>query len=105
MRSGGKLTVGVRTEQSLQNIDSKDLWLVLEIADTGSGIEPADLPHVFEPYFSRSEDGTGIGLVIVKKIVEDHGGTISISSELHVGTTVTVRLPTATQLDFHEQQS
>ena len=76
---------------------------VIEIADTGTGIATTDLPHIFEPGFTTSEDGSGIGLVIVKKNIEDHGGTISIASELGKGTTVTVRLPAIPRTEHHEE--
>ena len=62
------------------------------VADTGGGI-PADvLPKVFEPLFSTKSFGTGLGLPMVKQIVEQHGGTITIASEAGKGTRVTVRL-------------
>ena len=62
------------------------------VADTGGGI-PADvLPKVFEPLFSTKSFGTGLGLPMVKQIIEQHGGTITIASEVGKGTQVTVRL-------------
>jgi signal transduction histidine kinase len=63
------------------------------IEDTGPGI-PADvLPKIFEPLFSTKSFGTGLGLPMVKQIVEQHGGTIDVSSEVGKGTRVVVRLP------------
>ena len=62
------------------------------VADTGAGIAPETLPKVFEPLFSTKSFGTGLGLPMVKQIVEQHGGTIAITSEVGKGTTVTVRL-------------
>lgn len=64
----------------------------LVVADTGGGIPPDILPKVFEPLFSTKSFGTGLGLPLVKQIIEQHGGTITIDSELGKGTTVTVRL-------------
>ena len=69
----------------------------LAIEDTGSGIPSDVLPKVFEPLFSTKSFGTGLGLPMVKQIVEQHGGTIAISSEPGKGTRVTVRLQTARQ--------
>jgi nitrogen-specific signal transduction histidine kinase len=63
------------------------------IKDTGTGIAPDVLPKIFEPLFSTKSFGTGLGLPIVKQIVEDHGGTIAIESELGLGTTVRIDLP------------
>ena len=61
--------------------------------DTGTGIEKEILERIFEPYFSTKDVGTGLGLPIARKIVEDHGGTIRLESELGVGTRVTIGLP------------
>lgn len=67
----------------------------LVVADTGRGIREADLPHVFEPFFTTRADegGTGLGLATVRALVLEHGGTIDVVSELDVGTTFTVELP------------
>jgi signal transduction histidine kinase len=62
------------------------------VADTGAGITADVLPKVFEPLFSTKSFGTGLGLPMVKQIVEQHGGTITITSEIGKGTRVTVRL-------------
>jgi signal transduction histidine kinase len=62
------------------------------VADTGAGIAADVLPKVFEPLFSTKSFGTGLGLPMVKQIVEQHGGTITITSEIGKGTRVTVRL-------------
>ncbi len=66
----------------------------VDISDTGRGIPPENLPHLFEPYFSTKETGTGLGLAIVKKAVDDHHGTIAVASRPGAGTTFTVTLPT-----------
>jgi len=67
--------------------------LILEICDTGIGMEKDVLEKIFVPYFSTKAAGTGLGLPITKKIIEDHGGTIQISSEPQKGTKVTIKLP------------
>jgi signal transduction histidine kinase len=73
----------------------------LEFEDHGKGIEPDQLPHVFDRFYrgdpsrTRGTGGTGLGLAICKAVVEGAGGTIAISSQLGLGTTVTVRLPLA----------
>lgn len=66
---------------------------LLEIRDTGVGIAGKDLGKVFEPYFTTKSTGLGLGLVLTRKIVEAHGGTIVIDSEPDRGTRVMVRLP------------
>lgn len=68
-------------------------WIRIEIADSGAGIPAADLPRVFDPYFTTKPAGTGLGLPIVQKIVEAHGGSIALASEPGKGTTATLLLP------------
>jgi signal transduction histidine kinase len=67
----------------------------LALEDTGPGISQEVLPRVFEPLFSTKSFGTGLGLPIVKRIVDQHGGTIEISSEPGQGTRVVIGLPLA----------
>jgi signal transduction histidine kinase len=69
--------------------------LLIEIDDNGSGISPKDLPRIFEQFFTtkKSCQGLGIGLSTVKRIIDDHGGTIRVESELVKGTRVKVVLP------------
>jgi signal transduction histidine kinase len=69
--------------------------ITLRISDTGVGIEKELLDRIFEPYFSTKDVGTGLGLPIAKKIVEDHGGAIEIASEPGRGTAITIRFRTA----------
>ncbi|WP_028322380.1 sensor histidine kinase [Desulfatiglans anilini] len=68
---------------------------VLEVSDCGCGITEEERARIFEPFYSTKKGGTGLGLSIVKKIVEAHGGTISLSSNPEGGVTFSVRLPTA----------
>jgi CheY-like chemotaxis protein len=88
MPSGGSLSVRTRR-------DGDGRHAVLEVSDTGTGITAADLPHVFEPFFSRKPrgKGTGLGLASVYGIVKQSHGEISIDSELGRGTTFTIRWP------------
>jgi len=69
--------------------------IVVCISDTGKGIAPENLTRIFEPFFSTKEvgKGTGLGLSISYDIIKNHGGAISVESELGTGTTFTVRLP------------
>jgi signal transduction histidine kinase len=85
---GDKGRIIIRTEKS----DGK---VVITIADDGPGIPPEILPRIFDPFFTTKDvgQGSGLGLSIVHGIVERHGGTISVSSELGKGTSFTVTLP------------
>jgi len=65
----------------------------IRVADDGVGIAPADLQRIFDPFFSRSSEGTGLGLTIVRRIVEQHHGLIEVESEPGAGTVFTLRLP------------
>jgi len=67
--------------------------LVLEVRDTGPGMDAATLDKIFEPYFSTKPAGTGLGLPIARKVIEDHGGSIRLASAPGEGTTVTIELP------------
>lgn len=73
----------------------EDGWAVLDVADTGAGIAPADLPHVFDRGFTHRPDGSGqgMGLFIVRAVALEHGGTVEAQSQLGAGSTFTLRLP------------
>ena len=79
--------------------DVCDGWAELRVRDTGGGISAQALPHVFDPFYradpsrNRRTGGSGLGLAIVHAIVQRHGGSVSIDSQLGTGTTVLVRLP------------
>jgi signal transduction histidine kinase len=83
--SGGDLKVTISSDDGER--------ACVEITDTGRGIAPEDISKVFEPYYSTKETGTGLGLAIVKKAIDDHGGTISVSSRVGSGTTFTITIP------------
>ncbi|MFQ6043560.1 MAG: nitrogen regulation protein NR(II), partial [Candidatus Poribacteria bacterium] len=69
-----------------------DPQIVVEISDTGVGIPPENLSRIFNPYFTTKGEGTGLGLSIAQRIVEEHGGSISVESEVGKGTTFRVSL-------------
>ena len=79
---------------------------VVEVADTGAGIPPDEVPQVFDRFFRASTaadvPGTGLGLAIVKAIVEAHGGSIGVESELGVGSTFRFVLPHSPPLHAEE---
>ena len=67
--------------------------IVVEVTDTGVGMDQDALNKIFEPYFSTKATGTGLGLTIAKRNIELNGGTIAVTSQRGVGTTVTMTLP------------
>jgi len=70
-----------------------DTHVKISFTDTGGGISPENLSRVFEPYFTTKEGGSGLGLLIVRRIVREHGGELSIESSEGKGLTLTIRLP------------
>lgn len=69
---------------------------VIAVEDTGVGLSHEQLSRVFQPFFTTKESGTGLGLAICRQIMNEHGGSIQIHSEVGVGTRVTLQLPVAT---------
>ena len=84
MPDGGELIVRIR--RSGNSVE-------LSVTDTGVGMKPEDLERCFEVYFSTKKGGTGLGLSTTKRIVEEHGGTIAVVSELGRGTSFSIVLP------------
>ena len=73
--------------------DVDDTHVSVSFVDTGSGMSAGNLSRVFEPYFTTKPSGTGLGLLIVRRIVREHGGELSIESAEGEGLTLTIRLP------------
>ena len=65
----------------------------LSVHDTGKGIDPEIIPDIFNPFFTTKKTGTGLGLAVINKIIEDHHGTITVESSKGQGSTFTVHLP------------
>lgn len=84
MPTGGQLRI---------TLTSSDRDVQITVSDTGVGIPPEQLDKIFEPYYSTKETGIGLGLAVTKKLVQDHGGTISVNSQLHQGSAFTITLP------------
>jgi signal transduction histidine kinase len=74
-------------------LSSTDRFVAVAFKDTGSGIAPDDLGNIFEPYYTTKPEGSGLGLMIVQRIVRDHGGEIEVDSAPRAGTTFTIFLP------------
>lgn len=95
MDGSGKIMITTRLAQSLQAhpIGQVSSSIRLEIADTGRGIPTESQKKLFEPFYTTKKSGTGLGLTIARKIIEDHQGSIEIKSEAGMGTVVVVSLP------------
>jgi len=81
---GGVITLKLTSESG---------YAVLRVADSGPGIAEADLPLLFEPFFTRKGAGTGLGLSITRRIAEEHGGSVSAENQPEQGACFTIRLP------------
>lgn len=84
MSKGGTITISTERKEKI---------ILLVFRDQGAGIREADLPHIFEPYFTTKESGSGLGLMIVHNIIQEHGGRIEVRSKRGFGTTFTISLP------------
>jgi PAS domain S-box-containing protein len=93
MPQGGQLSLQTRSA-AVQNGKSIE-EVIISVADTGPGIPAESQKQIFEPFFTTKTRGTGLGLTVARRIVEEHGGTISIESEADRGTHFIIRLPIA----------
>jgi signal transduction histidine kinase len=84
MAEGGRLRIVA---------SSDDDFLYIKFYDTGSGIGEADLSRVFQPYFTTKSTGHGLGMMIVNRIMQEHGGQVGIESIEGEGTLITLQFP------------
>jgi len=84
LSEGGKIIV--------RDESTRDYFKIY-VSDTGSGISPDDMPHIFNPFFSTKPDGAGIDLATAKRIMDGHGGRIDVISNEENGTTFTLLFP------------
>ena len=84
MPDGGKLSI---------TSDRTDDTIHLKIVDTGRGISEEEAKNIFEPFYTTKEQGLGLGMPYAKKIIEQHGGTIFVTSRLGEGTKISIALP------------
>ena len=71
----------------------EDSFSFISVTDSGAGIDPEDLDKIFEPYYSTKKLGVGLGLAVTKRFIEEHGGHISITSEVGKGTAIKIKVP------------
>jgi PAS domain S-box-containing protein len=83
----------VRLRGSTQRDAAAKVWAVIEIEDTGGGIEAADLQRIFIPFFTTKSTGHGVGLALAHRVITDHGGTLSAANSTQGGAIFTARLP------------
>jgi len=98
MPDGGKLTVRCRSGDHNRK-------LFLDVIDTGTGIDPDRLPHILEPFYTTKSKGggTGLGLAVVSRIVQAHGGAVEVESEVGKGTRFRISLAAAHSLEQSER--
>ncbi len=82
-----------RTGKVHLTVSLTDEKVSIRITDNGSGMPPENLKRIYEPFYTTKENGTGLGLLISQKIIQDHGGALNITSESDKGTSAEVVLP------------
>lgn len=102
MPAGGTLTVRLRSEadQELAEVHPAEDYVMISFEDTGSGIEQDKLRSIFTPFFTTKTQGTGLGLPITMRIIEQHGGHITVQSTLGEGTIFRIYLPKEPAQEF-----
>jgi signal transduction histidine kinase len=84
MSNGGELILSAATKED---------WAIIDVIDTGPGIAPEALDKIFQAYYSTKRGGTGLGLAMARRIAEEHGGELTVASELGKGSNFSLRLP------------
>ena len=84
--SGGKILI-------TSGCDLKGHCIEVRVIDSGEGISPENIDRIFDPFFTSKEEGTGLGLAITHGIIEQHGGTVDVTSKIGSGTTFSIKLP------------
>ncbi len=101
--SGGRVTIIARATRNVWDSQGAPEVIHCAVQDTGIGMSEDDLNHLFTPYFRsenptvREQPGTGLGLTITRGLIELHGGTIWVESELNVGSTFHFTIPVAVE--------
>ncbi|MEI7591026.1 MAG: ATP-binding protein, partial [Deltaproteobacteria bacterium] len=95
MPKGGELSISSKSVPSENLAEGIGIWIEIQFRDTGHGIPEAEIDRIFDPFFTTkaSKNGTGLGLSLSYGIIQNHGGTIHVESQVNKGTTFTIRLP------------
>jgi signal transduction histidine kinase len=93
MREGGSIFISTRLISRDESGQSGQ-FVQVEVRDTGVGIPAENLDHIFDPFFTSKDEGSGLGLSISHQIVQEHGGYVTVESKVGVGTTFFINLPT-----------
>jgi signal transduction histidine kinase len=91
--TGPRRRRAVRITGARETASSDKVWAVVEIADTGSGIDEDDLQRIFIPFFTTKSKGHGIGLALAHRVIAEHGGTLTANNSTEGGAVFTLRLP------------
>ena len=95
-QTGGNDDPQVRVSMG-ENLAGNEIWV--RIADNGLGIDEAVVDQIFDPFFTSREEGTGLGLAMCRKIVDNHGGSIEVETELGDGTEFILVFPKTRQIE------
>jgi signal transduction histidine kinase len=95
MPKGGELSISSKSVPSESLAEGIGIWIEIQFRDTGHGIPESEIDRIFDPFFTTkaSKNGTGLGLSLSYGIIQNHGGTIHVESQVNKGTTFTIRLP------------
>ncbi len=95
MPKGGELSISTKSVLSENTSEEIGDWIEIQFRDTGHGISEAEIDRIFDPFYTTkaSKNGTGLGLSLSYGIIQNHGGTIHVESQVNKGTTFTIRLP------------
>ncbi len=93
MPDGGQIKLDIRSEWNGSDGKQSREMVVVEVTDSGNGIQPSDMEKIFDPFFTTKKQGTGLGLTSAYWIVQRHDGDLQIKSEIGLGTVVRISLP------------
>jgi signal transduction histidine kinase len=92
MKEGGSIYISTR-QISKSDTAQPARFVQVEVRDTGEGIPEENLQHIFDPFFTSKDEGSGLGLSISHQIVQEHGGYITVESKVEKGTSFHINLP------------